>query len=233
MKKAGIIIFIAALVAGVVLANVSSFGRLGTKFFNVSMNFGGVSGSGNVVKETRDISDFKSLDVGGVFRVEVIAQKDYKVEIESDDNLLPLIRTEVRGSTLHIEADKHLKSNSPIVIRISAPDIENVEASGASNISLGNVKNERLGVDSSGASKISVQGETSELIVDVSGASRIDADTLNAKTAKVGASGASNVMVNVANELNVDASGASKIVYSGAVKNVVKKTSGASSVTQK
>ena len=233
MKKVGIIVFVIALVVGVVLANMSSFGRLGTKFFNVSMNFGGVSGSGNVVKEARDIRDFQSLDVGGIFRVEITAQKDFSVEVEADDNLQPLIKTEVRGGTLHIEADKHLKSNSPIVIRVSAPDIENLEASGVSNISLGNIKNERLGIDSSGASKISVQGETSELVIDVSGASCIDADALRTSSAKVGASGASSVTVSVSNDLAADASGASKIFYSGTAKNVVKKTSGASSVTQK
>lgn len=233
MKKIGLIIFIFALVAGVILANMSSFGRISTKIFNVSLDFGSVSGSGNIVKQTRDISDFKSLDVGGVFKVEVTAQKDFKVEVESDDNLLPLIRTEVRGGTLHIDADKHLKSSSPIVIRVSAPDIENLEASGVSNISVVNVKNERLSIDSSGASKITVQGDTSNFVVDVSGASRIDAASLNASTAKVGASGASNVAVNVTDELSVDASGASKITYSGTPKNIVKKTSGASSVMQR
>jgi hypothetical protein len=232
MKKVGIIIFIAALVAGVIFAKMSSFGKLETKVFNFSMDFGGVSGSGNIVKETRDITDFKSLDVGGVFKVEVTAQEDYRVEIESDDNLLPLIKTEVRGSTLHIEADKHLKSNSPIVIRISAPDIDGLEASGVSNISLRNVKNKRLGVESSGASRISIQGETSELAATVSGASHIDADTLNAETAKVDASGASVVTVNVSNQLNAYASGASKILYAGGAK-IVKNTSGGSSVTQR
>jgi putative autotransporter adhesin-like protein len=233
MKKVGIIIFIVALVAGVVLANLSSFGRFSTKFFDVSMNFGSVSGSGTIIKETRNIADFKSLDVGGVFRVEVTAQKDFKVEVESDDNLLPFIKTDVREGTLHIETDKRLRSNSPIVVRISAPDIENLETSGASNISIENIKNARLGLDSSGASKVSVQGETSVLVVDVSGASRIDAGSLSAGTAKVDASGATNVAVNVADELNANATGASRIIYSGAVKNLVKKTSGAGSVSPK
>ena len=232
MKKLGIIIFIFALVAGVILANMSSFGRIG-KIFNVSLNFGGVSGSGNIVKQTRDISDFKALDVGGVFKVEVTAQKEFKVEVESDDNLLPLIRTEVRDGTLYVEADKHLKSSSPIIVRVSAPDIENFGASGASNISVTNIKNDHVGVDSSGASKISIQGDTRDLAVDVSGASRIDAASLNTAIAKVGASGASNVAVTVSDELTVDASGASKITYSGTPKNIVKKTSGVSSVTQK
>jgi hypothetical protein len=231
MKKIGFIIFVGALVLGVVLANVSSSGRVSSKVFNI--NFGGISGSGNIVKETRDLTDFRSIEVGGIFKVEVTAQKDYSVEVEVDDNLLEHIKTDVRSGVLHIEADKHIKSRGPILVRVSAPDIESVEASGASSVKLTNVKNERLGVGSSGASKISVQGETAEFTVEVSGASQIDGDALNAVAATVNASGASNVSVSVANKLTADASGASKIIYSGPVKDVSKSSSGAGSVSQK
>jgi hypothetical protein len=233
MKKFGIIIFAIALIAGVVLANVFSFGRLGSRLFNVSFNFGSVSGSGNVVKETRNVSPFKSIDVGGIFKVEVTAQKDFGVEIETDDNLLQYIKTEVDGGVLRIESEKRFSSHAPILVRVSAPDIENIEASGASSVSLDNLKNSKLGIDTSGASKIFVNGETAKLTVDVSGASKIDAENLKAENANIDASGASSVTVNVSNELNADASGASRIVYSGNLKNVIRKTSGASSVSPK
>ncbi len=233
MKKVGIIIFILALVAGVILANLSSFGRLGSKFCNVSFNFGGVAGSGNVVTETRDIRDFNSIDVSGVFKVEVAAQKNFGVDVQADDNLLPLIKTDVSGGVLHIDAEKHLKTSSPIVVRISAPDIENIEATGATNITVKNLKSEEFGLNASGASKVSVQGSASEFNIEVSGASNVDASDLTAESAKIDASGASIVTVNVSNDLNVDASGASKVFYSGTPKNVVKKASGASSVSPK
>lgn len=235
VKKLGVIIFVVALVAGVILANLSAFGRLGWNIGSVSVNFGGVTGSGNVVTETRDIRDFSSLEVSGIFRIEVTAQKDFDVAVQADDNLMPFIKTEVRGGVLHIESEKHLKTSGPIVVRIAAPDLENIEASGVSSVSVKNLKSDKFGLDTSGASKITVQGSAANFTVDVSGASQIDAGELAAENATVGASGASNVTVNVSSKLNADASGASKIFYSGPVKseNVVKKTSGASSVTQK
>jgi hypothetical protein len=233
MKKIGIIIFAVALLAGVIIANLCSFGRLGARLFNVSFNVGSVSGSGNIVKDKRDVSGFKSVDVGGVFKVEVTAQKDFEVEVMADDNLLQYIKTEVDGGVLKIETEKRIISHEPILVRVSAPDIENIEASGASNVSLTNLKNTRLGVDTSGASKVSIEGETAKLTIDVSGASKIDAENLKADSANVDASGASSVNVNVSNELTADATGASKIIYSGNVKNVTKKTSGASSISQK
>ncbi|MGH9820691.1 MAG: GIN domain-containing protein, partial [Pyrinomonadaceae bacterium] len=100
MKKLGVIAFIVALIAGVILANLSAFGRFGSNMFNVSVNFGSVTGSGNVVTETRDVRDFSSLDISGIFKVEVVAQKDFDVEVQADDNLMPFIKTEVRGGVL-------------------------------------------------------------------------------------------------------------------------------------
>jgi putative autotransporter adhesin-like protein len=232
VRKVGIIIFVIALAIGVVLANMSSFGRLGGRIFNVSVNFGAEKGSGNIVTESRDVAGFSSLDVSGVFKVEAVAQKDFALTVEADDNLLPFIKTEVRNGTLYIESDKRLKSRSAITIKVAAPDLENVRTSGAATVAVSGLANDHFDLDTSGASKISLQGSTNELKVDVSGASQIDGGSLVSEKATVDASGACTVNVNAANELNVDASGASKIFYTGNAK-VNKSTSGASSVTQK
>ncbi len=107
MKKIGVLIFLAAAILGVIINGFFSFGQVGQKFFNISFNKK-VKGSGNVVTESRDISDFKGVDVSGVFQVEITAQKDFSVEIEADDNLMPLIKTEVRNGVLHLETEGSL-----------------------------------------------------------------------------------------------------------------------------
>lgn len=231
MKKIGIIIFIIALIIGVSLANAFSLGKTSARFFSFSFNKG-VSGSGNVVTENREISNFKAVDVGGIFQVEITAQKDFGIEVQADDNLLPLIKTEVEGGVLKIESEEKFKSKNPVIIKVSAPNIEELEVSGASKVNLNDLNNEELTVDSSGASKITVSGSTANLTVDVSGASKIDAENLRSQNASVDASGASSVNLAISGDLKVDASGASSIRYSGSPTNFVKKTSGASSVKQ-
>src|SRR5258708_16142784 len=77
MKKIGIMIFVVALVVGLVVTNMFSFGRVTGNFFNFSLNFGGVHGSGNVATDKRSVSGFKAVEVGGVFQVEITAQKDF------------------------------------------------------------------------------------------------------------------------------------------------------------
>ena len=69
--------------------------------------------------------------------------------------------------------------------------------------------------------------------VDASGASKIDAENLKVVNAEIDASGASGITIFVSGQLNADASGASKIVYSGNPTNVEKSASGASAVVGK
>ncbi len=233
MKKVGIIIFAVALIFGLVASNFFSFGRIGGNLFNFSMNFGGHHGSGKVASEIRNVSGFKAVDVGGVFQVEITAGKDFEVEVQADDNLLQHIRTEVRGGTLHIHTDGRLSTSNPLRIRISAPAIDDLDISGVANVTLTGVKTEELNVDASGASKITVSGETAKLNIDVSGATKVLADELKVVNATVEGSGASYVSVNVSGELRSDLSGASKVEYAGSPTSVNTKKSGGSRVTAK
>lgn len=230
MKKTGIIIFAAAILIGVAFTSFLSLGNTTAKIFNFSIG-SGTHGSGNVVLEKRDVGDFNGVDVGGVFQVEIVAQKDPGVEIEADDNLLPLIKTEVNGGVLKISTNGNIKSKSAIRVRISALDIDSIEASGASKVSVSDIKNSELKIDTSGASKVTLSGETGSLSVDISGASSLNANGLKAENATVDASGASYADVNVSEQLIADASGASKINYSGSPKSAEKHSSGAGHVT--
>jgi hypothetical protein len=85
----------------------------------------------------------------------------------------------------------------------------------------------------SGASKVELNGEANNLTIDSSGASKINAENLKVANAAIDVSGASHVTVNATEEIKAEASGASKVSYLGEPKNVIKNTSGASSVKQK
>ena len=233
MKKIGFIVFIVCIVIGLGLANFFSFGHLSDRPFGLKVSFGGETGSGNVISESRPVSGFRSIDVSSAFVVEIVAGKEYSVEVQADDNLLPLISTEVRGGTLHIETEKRISTKNEMVVRITAPEIEKIEASGASKINASGIANKSLTIDTSGASKITVAGDSAELSVDVSGASHVDTERLNTVNANIEASGASKVYVNVTGELHAEASGASRIVYSGEPKTLDVDKSGAGSVSRK
>lgn len=231
MRKVKFIVFIVAIIAGLALAKTFAF-SLGFNLPSINV-FSKTKGSGNIKTEKRDVSDFSSVKAGGAITIEVTAQKEFSVEVEADDNLLEYVKTEVKGDTLKIYTEGRISTRNPIRVRIAMPNIESFDVSGASSGTLTNIKNETLTIDASGASKIKVEGEAKELNVDLSGASRLDAENLRAENVTVDASGASSATVVASNEINADASGASKIRYIGEPKNVRKNSSGASSVSQK
>ncbi|MCU0239349.1 MAG: DUF2807 domain-containing protein [Pyrinomonadaceae bacterium] len=232
MKKVKVVVFIATLVLGIALASVFSIGKVFANSCNL-FSFGKIEGSGVAKTENRNKSDFSNVDISGALTVEIVAQKDFSVEVEADDNLISYIKTEVKGDTLKVYSEKRLSPKTSIKIKVSMPEISELDISGASNATLTNVKNENLRVDLSGASKVKIDGETQNLDVDASGASKIDAENLKSENALVNASGACKIDVFVTNELKADASGASKIIYTGEPKNIIKDTSGASSVKSK
>lgn len=231
MRKAKIFVFIAALIVGLMFAQVFAFS------FNLDLPrisiFSKIKGSGNVQTEKRDLAGFTSVKAGGAITVEVVTQKDFAVEVEADDNLLPNVKTEVRGDTLRIYTEGRISTRSPIRVRIAMPQIESFDISGASKGTLTNVKNDSLIIEASGASKITVDGEAKDLRIDLSGASRLDAENLKSQNVVVEASGASSAVIFANGEIDAKASGASSIRYLGDAKNVSSKTSGASSVKKK
>ncbi len=233
MKKIGILIFAAAVIVGVCVASSLSFGRVNSKFFGLSSFNKKTKGSGHVSTEARDITGFSGVDVSGVFQVDITSQKDFAVEVEADDNLLPLIKTEVRDGMLHIETERRISTNNGLKIRISAPDISKINASGVARVNLVNVNNNELRSYTSGAAKTTVSGVTAKLLAEVNGASSLDAESLRAEAAEVDASGASSASIFATDELSSDASGASKIVYSGSPANIKKNSSGASTIKEK
>lgn len=231
MKKIGLIVFILTLILGAAVANLLTFGSSDFRLIRFSINRQ-VEGSGNVVKESRDVSGFNSISVSGVIEVEFTAQTEYSVEVEADDNIVPIIHTEVDGGVLRISQRDGISKYSRLLVRVSAPDLKGVRSSGVANVKITNIKNIRFSAKTSGASKISVAGETLEMDVDSSGASAVDAANLSAENVDIDSSGAAQIYVNAAKSLRVDASGESRIFYSGSPTDIKKRTSGGASVSQ-
>jgi hypothetical protein len=230
MRKIRVIIFIAAIVIGLMFAKV--FGA--AIFPNVSLNvFSGIKGSGVAKTEKREVKDFKQIDVSGIIEVEVTAQKDFSVNVEADDNLMEYVKTEVDGDTLRLYTKHRISPQTKIRVVISMPELTGADVSGVSKLIGNNVKTESFNLDVSGASKIEINGEARELKIEASGASKINTEGLKVANANVDVSGASSVSVFATEEVRADASGASKVTYTGEPKNVIKDTSGASCVKQK
>jgi hypothetical protein len=174
-----------------------------------------VKGSGKRVTEKRNIASFTSIETNGAFDIEVVCQKDVGLEIDGDDNILPLISTEVSNNILKLKPSQSYSVSEPIVLRISVPNLEAIMANGAGNIRITGVSNDKLQISSEGAPAISASGSTKMIGIDTSGAARIDTHNLRAQHAVVDSKGVSKVDIGISDRLDVTVSGPSQVTYRG------------------
>jgi Putative auto-transporter adhesin, head GIN domain len=174
-----------------------------------------VVGSGQRVRQKREIPAFTSIRSEGAYQIEVVSQQALSLEVEADDNLMPIIRTEVNSGILRITTTTGFSSDKPIIVKIGTPDIEGIYASGAGTFEVSGLKNEKFEIDSNGAPTIRVSGQTGTVVIDANGAGKIDTHKLRATKGTVQANGVPKVEVNASEELNVTVSGPASVVYSG------------------
>ena len=192
----------------------------------------GVHGSGVRKTEKRELPAFNAIETSGAFEVEVNCQKPASFEVEADDNIVPLVQTEVRNGVLHVSTTKSYMSSGGIVLRITVPDLASVKSTGAGKFRVSDVKNDKFEIHSTGAATVVASGQSKSVMISSTGAGKIDAHDLRAKDADVSVTGAAGVDVYATDQLDVTVSGAGRVTYSGNPK-VNKKTSGAGQVIKK
>ena len=202
--------------------------------FSACRHFGkGVQGSGVRKTEKRDLPAFKSIETNGAFAIRVTGQQPASLEIEGDDNLLPLVKTEVRNGVLRIFNDGSYSATQAITVRITLPDLEAISSTGAADIDVTNVKNNQLTISWQGAGRIEAAGETQFISISSTGAGKIDTSKLTAERAKVSVTGAAHVDVYARQQLDVTVSGVGQVTYYGNPGVVNKTVTGLGSVTKK
>jgi len=174
-----------------------------------------VQGSGKRETQKREIGSFTAIGTEGAFNIEIVCQKSLSLEIEGDDNILPLVTTQVSGNKLQISNTKSYSINEPITLRISVPNLEAISADGAGKIQITGVNNDKIQISSNGAAAITVAGTTKMIGVDSNGAAKIDTHNLRSTHAVVDSKGASKIDLGVCDKLDVNVSGVSQVTYRG------------------
>ena len=115
--------------------------------------------------------------------------------------------------------------------KLKVVKIGKIDLSGASQLQL-NVEVPEVKVEISGAAKLALTGEADSGEIELSGASKANLENFALKNLALVTSGASNASVNVTESLEVEASGAAHVSYSGNPK-VTSHVSGVASLKQR
>ncbi len=197
-----------------------------------------VGGSGDMATETRSITEFERIVLAGEGSVLLSTGPDGQVEIETDDNLLTHLRTDVSGDTLTISTEPgiDIDPTSGVTYRLGCPEITAVVLSGAGTIDLAtcatpgalamelpgagtivapDLEVSTLRASLPGAGSIVASGRAGLLEVVLAGAGEFDGRDLRADDASIESSGVGMTTVWATDELFVSLTGVGSVRYYG------------------
>ena len=191
----------------------------------------GIRGNGHIKTEDRTVSTFTEIDAGGAFVIQWQSGPP-ALRITTDENLLSYVESEVSGDTLRLRTHEQMWPTHDVKVVISSPTRGAARIRGAVRLAVKQLTGSKFALEASGASRVSLDGNTDELLADMTGASQLEASGLQTKTAEISTTGAGNAEVAVAETLKVAITGAGKISYSGN-PTIEKHITGAGSVHRK
>lgn len=191
-------------------------------------------GSGNVRAETRPVSGFTKIELSGFGTMVVTQTGTESLKIEADDNILPLLTSEVQGDTLVLGVKPGTNiTTARISYTVTVKQLTGIQLSGSSEARLDGVTTSSMSVGISGSGQVRMTGSADNQQIDISGSGNYDGSGFPTKTAKVEVSGAGTAVVKVSDALDVSVSGAGTVDYIGNPARVNQDVSGSGSVRQR
>lgn len=196
----------------------------------------GINGSGPTKTETRDLANFRtvSIDISGDILIE--PSETFRAEVSAQENLLPVLKTEIEGETLRIYFSENVSHHDGLKITLYVPSIDGISLNGSADIAAraplrgekmsinvsgsGNIRAEsveggKLSCDMNGSGDLHLAGKITDLNVDISGSADVDALNLAAQNVEVGINGSGNFRCDAAQSLRADVSGSGDVRYRG------------------
>jgi len=196
-----------------------------------------IRGSGDLIIETRQVSNFDHIDLSGSGEVVVTQGGSESLRIETDDNVMEHIKAEVRGGTLELGFENGVNWIDPsrLIFYVGVDDLTGLTISGSGDLESDLLETGRLDVtvsgsgdvqivdltasevsaEISGSGEIDLAGDATAQDVDISGSGKYMAGDLCSESVKVSVSGSGNATVCATRTLDSDISGSGSVNYYG------------------
>ena len=125
------------------------------------------------------------------------------------------VEMEVRDRVLYIRTRHHIWSRRSAKVMLTSNTLEGASFSGASQLTAHQLTGSKFYLETSGASKATLDGAVDELIASITGAGDLRAESLQTKKAQISVTGAGDARIAVSDELKVSITGAGKVDYIG------------------
>src|SRR5215510_15149416 len=149
----------------------------------------GIRGNSKIKTEARPLTAFSNVEASGALEIEW-QNGPPVLRITTDENLLAYTESDVSDDTLHLRTREHVWPTHGIKVVISSPTRTGGRIRGAVKLTVTQLRGPTFALESKGASEVSLDGNIDRLLVDMTGASQLAADGLQAKTAEISTTGA-------------------------------------------
>ena len=174
-----------------------------------------IQGSGRIVRQGRPIGAFNAIELTGATDVEVRLGSAPSLTLEADDNLLPLLTSEVRRGTLVLGSRGSFRTNHSLRAYVTVPDLRDVHSMGSGDVTLLGVANSALNLTIQGSGDMRAMGRTGHLQAVLQGSGDFNLRDLYVRDASVGVMGSGDATVRVSGSLDASAQGSGDIRYIG------------------
>jgi len=184
-----------------------------------------VTGSGEKVSQTMDLSSYTKIKVGMGIEANVVVGDNYTFSINTYKNLLDYLDIQVKDDTLQVSGTCKMSATARVTVPAALVSAElsgaskmvidqldgPVSVTGASHFTASVIS--KGPVTSTGDSNVTINkiANTTSLTVSATGASHVTFEEVDVKQATFSVSGASNVKGGNMETLTLDVSGASKV----------------------
>ena len=203
---------------------------------DISISFGDdvskVKGNGIKATETRAVTAFTAIDATGVGSLKLRVGEEESLKITADENILPLIKSEVKDGVLVLSTTGATKSKTDIVFEATAKTIKRLENSGTVSINAKGFNGGALSVETSGVGSITLVGRVDSLNAELSGVGSLDAEELIADRVKTSLSGVGSATVRAEKSMSGTVSGVGSLTWKGAATDVSTNVSGIGRVSK-
>jgi hypothetical protein len=187
-----------------------------------------IEGNGVPARDERMIATVPALEVNGTITVDVRVGPATSLVVEADSNLLPYIRTELRGDRLVIEKERSFRTSHPVRVTYTVPRLANVRHDGSGYLSVQDLNGGPLVVEGRGSGSVLLTGRVSSLDVAQDGSGSIDATTLQSAGGNLTLNGSGRVVAGRMQGERVTASlnGSGQLRVTGAVRHLAARSNG-------
>jgi hypothetical protein len=187
-----------------------------------------VEGNGVLTRDQRVIAPVPALEVNGTITVDVRVGPATKLVVEADSNLLPFIRTELRGDRLVIEQERSFRTNHPVRVTYTVPRLAVVRHNGSGRMSVLDLNGAPLVVEERGSGSVLLTGRVASFDAVLNGSGSIDATTLQSGGGSVTVNGSGRVVAGRVQGERVTATlnGSGQLRVTGEVRNLAARANG-------